>query len=213
MPFISKLDLRLFDGWSPHLAWLLGYIWADGCVYLRSLEFTCKLDDVDLLKCVQQIVSPSHKISIRNRISQGKIRSYARLRIGCKALTDILKGRFGILPNKSHRNLEFPDVPLEYRGHFFRGFFDGDGCITNSGAPGYVHKKIIFLGPKKFLTGLRDALCESLHIREARVYEATRTWRVEWAARKDVSKIASWMCPSDDLPGLARKQNLLREVM
>lgn len=60
-----------------------------------------------------------------------KYKNSSKLNITC---TDHLKDvlfNLGLKEDKSHKNLNIPNnIPNHLIGHFIRGVFDGDGCIT-----------------------------------------------------------------------------------
>lgn len=69
-----------------------------------------------------------------------------------KIIQDLMK--LNCMPKKS-LTLTFPDfLPEEYKSHFMRGYFDGDGTIymANINSRGYTYKKYHFaiIGTKEF---------------------------------------------------------------
>lgn len=98
------------------------------------------------------------------------------MRIGSKKVFhDLLK--LGLTPRKS-LTIKFPnDIPNKYFGHFIRGYFDGDGCVTikrgvgKYGQPILKGIAIIFTsGSKLFLEGLRDYAYRSAGFGQRSVY-------------------------------------------
>jgi hypothetical protein len=113
-------------------AYFLGFLYADGCVYLHNnhYEITLKLQEGDgyILSRLGKLIyldkfplkyyirpDPKHKNQIALIINSKKTAKDLML-LGCN-------------PRKSLA-LEFPDFILdELMSHFIRGYFDGDGCI------------------------------------------------------------------------------------
>ena len=178
------LDETFFDEWSSHMAWLLGYIWADGYVGERSIEFQIQRQDGDILNIIQHLLGSTYQIEEGERKTNYGFVKFSRLRIGSTKIADRLRQ----LQVKAE---VLPFIPINMVSHFVRGYFDGDGCVTFSGLN--HHLKVVFLGKKEFLISLRDRICEVVDVRVARVYEATRTWRMDWAACRDVNRLANWM--------------------
>lgn len=132
MPMLRKFNKELFKTWSKEMAYVLGYIFADGAVYTNSrgscyLEFTST--DRELIYKVRELLASEHKISFRNRKTKNpNWKNGYRIQIGGKELLNNLE-KFGIRQNKS-LVIKFPAVPKEFLGDFVRGYFDGDGSVN-----------------------------------------------------------------------------------
>lgn len=110
-------------------AYILGYLYADGCVYYRkkgnheekSLSLKCSKNDKEILEFIIKELKSNHKIS---EDSNG----YIGFKIyDNKIFDDLVK--HGCIPNKTCK-LKFPTFLREdLIRHFIRGYFDGDGCI------------------------------------------------------------------------------------
>jgi len=116
-----------FDTWTPEMAYILGFTFADGCVAkmrsdgeVNTLIFV--QNDEKLLTKIKAAMGVPHSVR--------PMRNSWRLAIVsddiCQALMSL-----GCAPAKSNDLSMTPlDVPEEFQSHFFRGFFDGDGCIS-----------------------------------------------------------------------------------
>ena len=116
-----------FKKWSPNMAYILGYILADGCIikgtytgYSDSLKFGVQLKDKDILEKIKKELSSEHSISIN--------KNAAHLCITSQKIVDNLKC-LGITYRKSLKET-VPVVPKEYKKDFIRGIIDGDGGIS-----------------------------------------------------------------------------------
>lgn len=117
----SKYNINYFEKWSHDMAYILGFITADGNVYKTTLS--CKISEKDI----------SILEYIKNQIGGGKITkeklNSIRIRFNSKYLIESLQ-RYSIKPNKTFDiNINF-EIPNEYIGDYIRGIFDGDGWIT-----------------------------------------------------------------------------------
>lgn len=131
------LEPRFFKDIDNELkAYLLGFIYADGCIYKNSLQITST--DLEILDLIKNNISPSqnyHKCVVKEG-QQFKL----SLKIYNYFITEDLK-RHGINYNKTY---EFENADIlnnlneELKRHFIRGFFDGDGSIYSS--KNYVRK-------------------------------------------------------------------------
>ena len=143
-----NIDRDFFKEWSTKMAYILGYWFADGCIWSggghHNINFTS--NDRQHLEKIKSILQSDHKIY--SRIGDN---SY-KLEIGCiEMYDDIIK--LGGCERKSNI-VKFPNIPKEYLWHFIRGYFDGDGSV-------YFRKKeprISFTGNIDFINGLMEKL-------------------------------------------------------
>lgn len=133
MPIKKEYNLSFFKKWSEDMAYILGFIYADGNLVKtkRGTYFTAFYTaDYDLIFSMREKIGSNHKISFQD----GKGNGVYRLQIGSKELFYVL-GKIGITPNKSRR-MRLPKIPKKFVGDFVRGYFDGDGCVWT----GEIHK-------------------------------------------------------------------------
>lgn len=111
-------------------AYILGYLYADGCVYYRkkgnseekSLSLKCSENDIEILEFIIKELESNYTI-------QKDKNGYIGFKIYDKNIFDDLVN-LGCFPNKTCK-LEFPIFLREdLIRHFIRGYFDGDGTIT-----------------------------------------------------------------------------------
>jgi len=167
-----------FKTWSPPMAYILGFICADGAVVdARKSSRTCYtsivINDKDLLDSIRKAMQSKHPIHKRPphlvTFREGKTylckESYS-LRLGSKIRFQDLVN-LGITPRKSLR-LKLPQTPNKYLSFFVRGYFDGDGCVNinkrkNKYAP--IVQVIFTSGCKQFLDNLSLNLSNSIKIK------------------------------------------------
>jgi len=114
-----QYDRSFFKKPSRSMYYILGFIFADGCVSEdQRLMFSIK-DEVLLEKIAQTI----GKQTVR-KLKSG----YFSLTYCSKEMIRDLK-RLGVTGRKTER-LKPVYVPKQYLNHFIRGYFDGDGCIS-----------------------------------------------------------------------------------
>lgn len=136
MPIKKNVNGGFFKKWSPEMAYVLGFFFADGTITKNkngSSYFVIQISDQILLENIRKALGSEHKISKRIHLKYDSI--FYRLQIGSKELIDGLK-QLGVVPNKTSR-MKFPDIPERYTGSFIRGYFDGDGNVWS----GQIHKK------------------------------------------------------------------------
>lgn len=116
--FSYKINIDFFKKWSPQMAYVLGFTFADGNIYKTTLAWDLK-EDRELLIKMNRTMNSNYPICQR--------KASFRLRISNPIVVDDLE-KLGVSPKKS-KIMKFPNIPQEYFSHFARGFFDGDGWI------------------------------------------------------------------------------------
>src|SRR5271154_3325218 len=117
-----KLNESFFDTWSPEMAYVLGFWFADGYMTVdRSYRISFFSNDIQILGDIRRALESTNPIVGNNRDQ-----SFC-LRVHSKKLYEGLT-RLGGFRAKS-RTVTFPFVPKEYLRDFIRGYFDGDGSV------------------------------------------------------------------------------------
>ena len=131
-----------FNNDNQDVFYWAGFIAADGCMYQNKAglqQLVIKLAEQDLshlilfkhyIETQAPISLYINKNSLRNK-KWNDTKQY-QLRITSKKIYESLK-RFNIVSRKT-KIYDFPDWLIEHPlvHHFMRGYFDGDGCISNS---------------------------------------------------------------------------------
>jgi predicted transcriptional regulator len=136
-------------------AYWLGIFYADGDVSdaRNVVELYLKELDYHHLVKMQKFFETNKPIKPKNKKFKGKIYKGFRLGISSKRIKGNLIN-FGCPPRKS-KIIYFPDsikVPVHLISHFIRGYFDGDGCITNANKGTTIAIEI--LGTEEFLRSI-----------------------------------------------------------
>jgi len=145
-----EVNERYFKKWSPNMAYILGFILADGCIikgtykgYSDALKFGVQKQDIDILQKIKRELSSKHKISY--------YKNATHLCITSQKLLVILKN-LGICYRKSLRE-NISNIPSKHVRDFIRGIVDGDGSI-NFDKRGYPTLSIY--GDKQTITFIRE---------------------------------------------------------
>ncbi len=167
----KRVNEDFFKTWSPGMAYVLGFIYADGALEdCRASSRTCYLQltntDRRLLLKIRGLMQSDHRLYFRQpKLSKFQNGSYYckgiyNLRIGSKVMfQDLLK--YGICPRKS-LVINLPVVPIKLFSYFLRGYFDGDGCVTvyTRRNGGKTFQVIFTSGSWIFLDRLSKRICE-----------------------------------------------------
>lgn len=183
-----KVNEDFFRSWNPEMAYVLGYLYADGSLedasYLRGKYIKVTSTDKSTIIRIKKLLESEHSILVMEpNWPNGKLRYL--LRIGSHKLYDALMG-LGLYPNKS-LTVQFPKVSRKHLRHFVRGYFDGDGCIFLERSKGKTKRlivkrlRIIFTsGSKRFLETLNRVLQDAIGVNNGRVFQSHRSFQLNY---------------------------------
>lgn len=120
-----------FDQESPNMAYLLGFLAADGTVRKDSNEIKIGLSsvDADFLEMIRQELQIEHPL-FTYETNNGY--SVTELKFTSSKIKRQL-AKYNIVPNKTY-TFDFPTtLSSKYYIDFIRGYFDGDGSISTAG--------------------------------------------------------------------------------
>lgn len=107
-------------------AYWLGFLLADGCVDDRQLTLRLAEKDRGHIENFRSAIGASHKITTVAMFDPP--RNGVQFSVKCPETLAYLAA-LGIVRNKSFTAVP-PELPSEMLPHFWRGVFDGDGCIS-----------------------------------------------------------------------------------
>lgn len=182
-----------FNHWTPVMAYILGYWYADGSMYIsaRGKYIVVTSTDKSTILKIKNWLSSKHTVRVdKSTWPNGKLRF--TLRIGNAKLYDSLI-HLGLHPNKS-LTVRMPKVPNKFLKDFIRGYFDGDGCANLYRTKGISQKvilrklSVIFTsGSKRFLEDLLLELSGVLKLRQTNIYNSQRSFQLRFATEDSVA--------------------------
>jgi len=141
-------------------AYILGFIYADGCVYGNYLTIGLSNKDIEILEHIKKCLEYGGKIY--NRCDKKTNKSYSILSICSKNIVNSLID-LGVVRNKTYISKELPMYDKKFEWAFLRGFFDGDGSIyinMRKDRAQTIEYTICFSGNLSVLTQLKNILYE-----------------------------------------------------
>lgn len=129
-----KCNNSFFAHQSRNMAYVLGFILADGCVRKgRILSFGVNDKDEKLLSHIKKVLRYTGPIRHWSKLSKtNTMLRYSTLTIHSKELvSDLLK--FNIGSRKTGHEILPLNLEPKFYGDFLRGLFDGDGTIKKDG--------------------------------------------------------------------------------
>lgn len=125
--FFSRID-------TEEKAYILGLLWADGCIYQRKGFACCRLSltgaDGYMVEMVRDAIAKDVKVKYLQPKTLYRTKPIALVVfVNRQLVNDLIK--HGCVPKKS-AVIELPvrSVPTHLMNHFIRGHFDGDGCMS-----------------------------------------------------------------------------------
>ena len=206
-------DRKFFRCWSNDMAYVLGFIAADGCVMTnprggRIIEITLSKKDKKHLCNLRTLMKTN--VEIKNKDNAVRL-SICNQHLG----NDLIS--LGIMPRKS-TCLKWIDVPDGYVSHFVRGYFDGDGTIFESWSKRFGHKyrvlRIGILGTDDLLQGIKRTFTKHYGKEVGGIHKQVfNAYRWEITTRSAV-EFCNWIYKdTSERNRLERKYNVFKNYM
>ncbi|WP_066193472.1 LAGLIDADG family homing endonuclease [Gracilibacillus timonensis] len=173
------LNENYFKTWSNNMAYILGFIIADGTI-ARDVQFvSIAQKEKYILEAIRE------ELGSNQPIVKNKDTGVYMLTINSKVMKNDLIEIHGVKPNKSS-TIEFPHVPKEYMSHFIRGYFDGDGFVN------YEKFFVSFVGgSKSFMDALKNEI--EANGLETNFTEHDTFFRVYVSGRRTIKLFSEWI--------------------
>lgn len=183
-----KYNQDFFKTWSHDMAYILGFIMADGCVANKPAKLSIGLNpkDIEILLFITSKLCPNLKIADGKRYDKKYKKWYFSKRIAvCNQ--EIVKDlqQLSVIPRKTGFEVIPEKCPEEFIMDFIRGFFDGDGCISQVGNKS--SSVIIGSASLKILTQIKNRCNLGNIIKKKNKH----FWHLQITSFPDVQKFAS----------------------
>lgn len=158
----SKRKYDIYDDYFENIdtedkAYFLGLMYADGYNNTDKGEasITLQSGDTKILDVFREKLKTNKPLRID--------RTYHKLALENKKISKDL-ARHGCVQAKTFK-LKFPKLKKELVRHFIRGYFDGDGCITQSGK----YPMFNIVSTKSFVTSIQNIFIEELGLSKTKL--------------------------------------------
>ncbi len=205
MPRVAR-SVDFFRVWSAEMAYVLGYWWADGCMYINPST------NGHLVEIAS--IDSEHLLHVGNVI--GGNFSYRRVskQSECYNITFCSKQMYqdlallGATPRKS-RTIRFPIIPATHVPHFIRGVVDGDGTLAWNGDRPIIQ---IYSGSPDFLDGLASAVEYATGIPAPQRQTNRDNWVLKWSTTR-AKCLACWLYEMNSGLALPRKAAIAQDIL
>lgn len=190
--------VEFFRVWTPAMAYVLGYWWADGYMYIKASSGAHVIEiasnDQEHLEAIALAIGEKYFTRQVTALSS----CYELAFCSKEMYHDLLA--LGGSPRKS-RTIGMPDVPTELLPHFVRGVIDGDGTLSwNAGKPILQ----IYSGSSSFLADLSVVVAAATGIPAPRVVANRANWYIKWSTIR-AKCLAAWLYVEHPGMALGRK--------
>lgn len=173
------LNEDYFKTWSNNMAYILGFVAADGCINKSAQSIIISQKEPSILEAIREELGSNQPLHKNERTG------VYLLQLNSKEMKNDLIKLHGITPNKSSI-LKFPNIPNQYLNHFVRGYFDGDGFVN------YEKFFVSFVGGSlDFMRTLRKKLQEIGF--DTNFTSHSTYYRVYISGRKTVKLFSDWL--------------------
>jgi len=171
---------------SEKTAYWLGFLYADG--YLRKYKYSYEIKLKLAIKDLQHLYKFKKFLSFSGKVfktvGNNNNNELAEIRFYSENIFNNLC-KFGCIPRKS-LTIKFPlYLPTCLMNHFIRGYFDGDGCVTQS----KDSVRISFVsGSYEFINEFQKYLIENLDLKNNKIYKSDigNYYTLSWSNKENI---------------------------
>lgn len=189
---LSLINENIFNNWSNEMSYWLGFIAADGSVLKNRNALQIKLiyEDRDhLQKFLNFIEAKNVEVKDYSMKYQNGYRTMSYVSISNQRIKSELI-RHGIIPNKSHEEIDFLNyIPENFKDSFIMGYFDGDGSIS------FVNKQSRYVisfcsNGEKFIQSILNHMIDKHGFNNVTIQTSKRNnvSEITWGSKKDLKK-------------------------
>jgi hypothetical protein len=198
-------EAEFFREWSPEMAYILGYWWADGCMRIKTTtahEITISSNDRDhLVKMAETIGGNYHLRKVAENVN-----TYVVAFCSKQMYEDILA--HGGTPRKSN-TIGFPFIPPELLAHFVRGVVDGDGTLAWNGNRPVLQ---VYSGSHTFLDDMSIGIANITGIPAPNTIANRALHYIKWSTVR-AKCLAGWLYFDNPGLALARKSAIAADFL
>jgi len=191
-------------------AYWFGFFCADGCIYPNGKQVCFYLSSKDKLHLDK--LASIFNVSVRIKTSYDKrtrknyehVRCLLSSKYLCNSILDkdVPKQKTKVLNSKV-----FDYIPLELVHHFIRGYFDGDGGISQKKNGLFC---VYFVGTYEFVQFIKSILVNRLSIRNTKII-FQKCHKIQWSSKYEILRIKEWMY-KDASVWMERKKDIFDRV-
>lgn len=205
---------------SEKKAYWLGYLFADGYnnENKSTVSFSQSEPQEEMVYRFKEDLEATQPISISNsrtNVIRGKeitSKPSHGIKIISKQLSEDL-AKHGCTQAKTFTT-KFPSIPEQFRNHFIRGYFDGDGSVTNVKNTTDTKAQFNIIGTLELLQGIQNELvkCGLNRIKISPARKDSKVYQLVYGGIENVKKFYSYLYENSTLY-LPKKKNIFESVL
>lgn len=157
-PYKNKHNIHFFSKYTKESAYWAGFIMADGNVNYTKPKYYVQIGLSE--KDKNHLQKFSDAIDFTGPLYEYKKNNAISIHVRGKWFVDDLLSKYGIVERKSLIAVYPKYLPKELHSHFIRGYFDGDGSVSNKRS-----LTISFIGNENIIKSIRDILHQTLKLK------------------------------------------------
>lgn len=197
--------------WNPNLAYCIGLIATDGCLYNDGRHISFVSADIQLVELFKRLMKLSNRIGYKTSGSSG--RRCSHIQFGNIEFYNWLI-EIGLTPRKS-LTLGPLKIPPKYFVDFARGCFDGDGSIYSYMDPRWANSHMFYISyasaSKLFVNWFRDQFSSLVGI-HGHISVTRNMFQLRFAKKESLVLIKK-MYYSKQIPCLERKREKIITIL
>ena len=197
------------------MAYVLGYIFADGCIMKHRYRLKIASSEKNHLKKVLQAMESNYPI-LTDKKGIGRLPVYSGIVDSKKIYFDLVK--LGLIPRKS-KVITFPNINGKYFFHFLRGYLDGDGSVyydkphIDRGNKKYTRLNTCFTcGSSKFLNTIQKLISNKLKVSQQKLSKNHTAFKLRYSTQ-DSLRLLKQIYKSDKFLKLNRKYKMYKDYI
>lgn len=217
--FPKKLELlnvdysHIYDIISPEISYILGFLWADGHVAKDrySIQTNFAISDFPDLKEILYKFSNWNERIIKYNEKNPNLQNQISLILFSKELRDFLAENDYLIKSGASADKILSKIPEHLKHYWWRGYFDGDGCIYNKNYFSCIAIASCYQQDWSFTEKLFKQLLITYKI-EKRISKQGKS-SIVWAyGFDDVSRFCDYIYQGDQF-GLKRKYDIYQKFL
>ena len=183
-------------------AYLLGFIFADGCISKSRLIVGVNVRDIYIINLLQKFLNKENHLYFTKKTNA------VDFGINSLHLINSLKIH-GVKYSKSLKENYIPNIPSELKRHFIRGYFDGDGCIRQK-SDGFCID--IVSKTKSILTDIYNEFIKYDITTSITFNKTTTCWNLRKSKKEELLKIKDYFYKDADYY-FSRKFDIFNKII
>lgn len=186
---MKQVDESVFEEYTQESCYWAGFLAADGCIDVNgTIRIELAGKDSRHVEKFKTFCKSEHTIS------HNTLKNSYKVGFCSNKIKDDLYFNYSLTVDKTH-NLSLPELDIDKYSHYIRGFFDGDGCITEffNNRPTATFRVFLTSGSIDFLENLLILLkTNEITVGGSIQKKAANCWHIQLGV-KDSTSFLNWI--------------------